>query len=285
MARGYAQGVSPLPARGPEVRRLGLVLPPRRMALRSGARPLKRWRYVGVFTPELMLCVGDARVGPLPLRWWAIALPDGSLFERTTIARGGVRVERSRVRVDAPHVSIDLALDEGEGVETATPTGPAFTWTRKQAAVEVHGTVTLGGRECRVGGRVAVVDESAGYHPHRTAWKWSAGVGRTEDGRGVGWNLVAGVHDTDGASERTLWIDGEPRELGRNSFAEDLSSVSFAEGGRLDFADWSAREDHTNLLAFRSDYRQPFGTFSGTLPGGLALAHGCGVMEEHEVRW
>lgn len=255
------------------------------MPLRSGIRPLKRWRYVGVYTDELMLCVGDARVGPLPLRWWAVALADGSLFERTTSAAAGVRVERSRVRVDAPHVTIDLELDEGEGVETATPTGETFTWTRKQAGVQVNGTVTVGGLQRRISGPVAVVDESAGYHPRRTAWKWSTGVGRTEEGRGVAWNLVDGVHDTDGASERTLWIDGEPQELGRNSFANDLSAVSFTEGGRLDFSEWSAREDHTNLLVFRSDYRQPFGTFSGTLPGGLALAQGCGVMEEHEVRW
>ncbi len=45
------------------------------------------------------------------------------------------------------------------------------------------------------------------------------------------------------------------------------------------------REDHTNLGLFRSDYRQPFGAFSGELPGGLVLEEGFGVMEEHDVRW
>jgi hypothetical protein len=35
----------------------------------------------------------------------------------------------------------------------------------------------------------------------------------------------------------------------------------------------------------QSRYRQPFGTFSGRLPGGLELAAGYGVMEEHDVRW
>ena len=48
--------------------------------LRAG-RPLKRWRYVGVYRPDLMLCVGDARVAGLPQRWWAVALPDGTLHE------------------------------------------------------------------------------------------------------------------------------------------------------------------------------------------------------------
>lgn len=250
-----------------------------------GARPLKRWRYVGVYTPEVMLCVGEARVGPLPLRWWAIALPDGSLFERTTNRKGEITLAGSRVGVKSEHVSIELELSERAGVETASPAGETYTWTRKQAGVPVRGSVTLGGRERRIDGPVAVVDDSAGYHPRRTSWKWSAGVGRAEDGRAVGWNLVSGVHDSDAASERSLWVDGEPRELGPNAFADDLSGVSIAEGGRLAFTQWSAREDHTNLLVFRSDYRQPFGTFTGRLPGGLELAEGFGVMEEHDVRW
>jgi hypothetical protein len=63
-------------------------------------------------------------------------------------------------------------------------------------------------------------------------------------------------------------------------FAADLSRV-----GGLRFSEWSAREDHTNRLLIRSDYRQPFGSFGGQLPGGLALDSGYGVMEWHDVRW
>ena len=40
-----------------------------------------------------------------------------------------------------------------------------------------------------------------------------------------------------------------------------------------------------NLLLMRSRYRQPFGTFSGMLPGGIELAQGYGVMEAHDVHW
>jgi hypothetical protein len=35
----------------------------------------------------------------------------------------------------------------------------------------------------------------------------------------------------------------------------------------------------------RSDYRQPFGSFRGVLPGGVELEQGYGVMEWHDVRW
>jgi Protein of unknown function (DUF2804) len=268
-----------LPARGAAVRRLGLALPPVRMPARRGLRPLKRWRYVGVYTPELMLCVGEARVGPIPMRWWAVALPDGSLRQRTTSGRGGVHVEPGRARVEAPGATIDIRVDEGDGVETASPTGKHYIWTRKQACVPVRGTVRFASQEHRIDGAHGFVDESAGYHSRRTSWQWSAGVGTSEDGRAVGWNLVHGVHDSPENSERTLWLDGEPRELAPAAFAADLSGV-----GALRFSEWSAREDHTNLLLFRSDYRQPFGTFEGEV-GGVRLREGYGVMEHHDVRW
>ena len=117
-------------------------------------------------------------------------------------------------------------------------------------------------------------DESAGYHARHTAWKWSAGLGRTEDGRRVGWNLVAGVHDDPRASERTVWIDGEPSEPGPVEFADDLSGLEFADGAVLRFSEWAARGSAINLLLVRSSYVQPFGGFAGDLPGGVRLAEG-----------
>ena len=67
-----------------------------------------------------------------------------------------------------------------------------------------------------------------------------------------------------------------------SDFAADLSRVD-----DLVFHEWpdSARIDDTNLLVFSSRYRQPFGSFSGTLPNGLELAEGWGVMESHDVTW
>jgi hypothetical protein len=273
-----------LPVRGAGVRGLGLVLPPQRMARMQGTRPLKRWRYVGYYSSELMLCVGDARIGPVPQRWWAVAEPDGTLRERTTIGRGGIDLSASAVRVETDDVRIELHLEEGDGVEIVSPAGASYIWTRKQALVPVRGAVDVAGRRRDIDG-VAFIDDSAGYHPRHTAWMWSAGNGRATDGRAVAWNLVTGVHDAPHDSERTLWIDGTPQELGPVAFAPGLTGVTFQEGGALDFTEWSAREEKMNLLVMRSDYRQPFGTFSGTLPGGLELAEGYGVMEQHDVRW
>jgi hypothetical protein len=272
--------VSGLPVRGAAVRELGLPLPPERAPLIHGTRPLKRWCWVGVFGPELMLCAGDARVGPLRQRWWAVALPDRTLRERTTAGRGGVHVSPDRLSVDTRGARIEIELAPVHGVEVASPAGEAWIWTRKRGGVRARGTVELDGVARQVDAE-AVIDESAGYHPRHTAWRWSAGVGRGQGGERLAWNLVAGVHDSAEASERTVWVDGEPREVPAVEFAPDLSAV-----GGLAFDEWCARQERVNRLIFRSRYRQPFGTFSGELPGGAPrLAQGYGVMEEHDVRW
>ena len=271
--RDLAVALRELPVRGPAVRDLGLALPPGRMTPMHAGRPLKHWRYLGVYRPDLMLCVGDARVAGVPQRWWALALPDGTLIE------GGRGIEMSPGRAVVRGV-LELELDEGEGVEIASRHGRSYIWTRKHAPVHVRGRVSAGGQTFELDGDDAFVDESAGYHARHTAWRWSAGLGRTDDGRRVAWNLVDGVHDAPSSSERTVWIDGEPHEVERQEFADDLSSV-----GGLRFREWSSRRSNTNVLVMRNRYRQPFGEFSGTLPGGVALAEGHGVMEEHDVLW
>jgi hypothetical protein len=188
-----------------------------------------------------------------------------------------VEVEARRVRVRGV---LDLELSPPSGVEVVSPNGRSYVWTMKVAPVHVRGTVTAGGQTFEVDGDDGFVDHSAGYHERHTVWKWSAGLGRAGDGRAVAWNLVDGVHDRLVNSERTVWIDGLAQEVPPQEFADDLSRV-----GDLEFREWSVRESNRNLLVMRNRYRQPFGEFSGTLPGGLVLAEGHGVMEEHDVLW
>jgi len=256
------------------------------MPLQRGGRPLKRWRYVGVYGSELMVCAGVVQIGVARQEFWAVwDRAGGRLHERTHLwPRGRVRFEPGRVRVHDGDVRIDLALTEDGGVETVSPHGAQHIWTRKQGGVPASGTVTLGATEHRLDA-LAVIDESAGYHARHTAWRWSAGVGMAADGRRVAWNLVDGVHDAPGASERSLWIDGEPRQVGPVGFASDLSAVFFGEGGALHFAAEATRARRDALLVLHSDYVQPFGTFTGSLPGVGDLREGFGVMERHVARW
>jgi hypothetical protein len=269
-----------------------LPLPPVRMPAWRGSRPLKRWRYVGVYGPELMLCVGHARVGPGRQSFWAVwDRATHRLHERTRRSGGGVRLgldRPGRVLVVDDGVEIDLTLDEVDGVETISPNDGAYTWTRKQGGVRAHGTVVLGGVVREVDA-FALIDDSAGYHARHTAWRWCAGVGRADDGRSLAWNLVAGVNDPPRESERTVWLGGVPVEVGPAAdFAEDLSTVETDDGVDLRFSAEAVRERRENLLLVRSSYRQPFGTFGGVLPGPhspVTVAEGWGVMEEHTAVW
>jgi hypothetical protein len=258
------------------------------MPLFRRGRMLKRWRYVGVYAADVMLCAGAARLGPVPQSWWAVWERDRKrLSERTRLRGGGVDLGEHRVRVRDGAVEVDLVLDDdaaGE-VEVVTPDGRGYAWTSKRAPVRARGSVRVDG-DARPVDALALIDDSAGYHARHTSWRWSAGVGTAaDDGGPVAWNLVAGVHDSPTESERTVWAGGTMSEVGPVTFADDLSTVAFAEGGGLEFSAEAVRARRDNLLLFRSDYEQPFGTFRGTLPGGVELAEGYGVMERHVAVW
>ena len=156
--------------------------------------------------------------------------------------------------------------------------GGAYIWTRK-SPIRATGLVTVEGRTLALDA-AGLIDETAGYHARRTAWEWSAGTGIATTGEPVVWNLAAGVHDAPRLSERTVWIDGTPYEVGPVAFAEGLDAV-----GDLRFSPEAERVRRDDLLLIASDYRQPFGTFAGTLPDGTELASGHGVMERHRARW
>jgi hypothetical protein len=258
------------PWRGPGPGRPALPLPPARMPPVRGGRPLKRWKYVGAYGPDLMLCSITGRIGVVPFSWWAVW--DGErLHERTQRRPGLVRMSPGHAQAGP----IDLRFQENAGVEVVSPHGAQYIWTRKQGGLPMRGTVL--GRPFEGYG---FVDDSAGYHARRTAWRWSAGVGIAASGARVAWNLVDGVHDGAETSERTVWVDGTPHPVGPLPFADDLSSV-----GDLRAEAVAVRARRERLLVFASEYEQPFARFSGSLPCAGNLREGWGVLERHDVRW
>ncbi|MFI4993794.1 MAG: DUF2804 domain-containing protein [Solirubrobacterales bacterium] len=250
-------------------------------------RPLKRWRYVGVFCKELMACAAVVRVGPLIQSFWAV-LPrsDGRLRERTRLLhRRSVVLESRQLRINDTGVLLELSLDENDGIQALCTHGREHVWTRKQAGVPARGTLALDGGPERQIEALAVIDDTAGYHARFTEWWWSAGVGEGPDGTPLAWNLVAGVNDPPTGSERAVWVAETPRETPPVTFDEDLSRIRCEDGSDLRFLPEAQRSRRENLLIVRSDYRAPFGSFSGTLPGGIELAHGLGVVEHHRAHW
>lgn len=241
-----------------------LPLPPNPMPSRDGLRPLKAWRYVGVFGAEVMLCAAIVRIGPARQSFWAV-WDRQRLQQRTSFWAHGVNLALGRLEIPG---CVSLRLEEEAGVECVCPAGQSYAWTRKQGGIRAYGRVGERRLEAR-----AIVDDTAAYYPRHTSWRWSAGVGTDDRGRELAWNLVEGVNDPPTGSERTVWVDGQPREVG----ADALDGLRFhAE---------ATRERRDNLLLVRSRYRQPFGTFSGKLPGAVELAEGFGVMEEHDAHW
>jgi hypothetical protein len=278
------------------------------MPLRRGGHWRKRWRYVAAFSNELLLCAARVNVGPLGQTFWLIWDREGRrMWERTRLVAPGARGEvwtegaggegrvdhspdeGSTVRIEASdpgtgEVRAFLRTDGGAWVEAVCPSGEGqYVWTRKRADVEVECDVRIGERRWRVSAR-GMEDESAGYHPHHTVWSWSSGVGRARSGQSVGWNLVSGINDPAERSERAIWVDGHPTEPGPVAF-DDLDAIAFDDGSRLEFAAECERRREENRLLVHYEYRQPFGTFTGTLPGGLELERGLGVMEHHDARW
>lgn len=265
--------------------------PPARLSRLRHPRPLKvlkRWRYVGVFGEQLMACAAIVHVGPATQTFWAVLWrPDSRLRERTRLLPrpGALRLDPGRLRIRDNDVELDLALDEGEGWQATCPHGAAQVWTRKQAGIRAQGALRLDQGATRPVEALAVIDDTAGYHARVTEWWWAAGVGLDHEGRPLAFNLVEGVNDPPTGSERAIWVDGQPHEAPPVSFARDLSRITSDDGSELRFAAEAERRRHENLLIVSSDYRAPFGTFEGALPGEIKLAHGLGVVEHHRARW
>jgi Protein of unknown function (DUF2804) len=258
---------------------------PASMPLFDRGQLRKRWRYVAVFAEELMLCAARAEVGPMTQSFWV-------LWDRERRRQWAhtnplpssreVLLEGPRLEIDGPGMRASLELGDVTPIETTCPSGRSQAWTRKRAGMPVAGTVEVPGRRWQVSGR-GIDDESAGHHQRHTRWLWSAGVGESVEGRDLAWNLVEGINDPPQGSERAIWVDGEPMEPPPVHF-RGLDGIDQKGGKSLDFASEAEHVRNDNFLLIRSRYRHRFGSFSGGL-GGLDLAHGLGVMEEHDAHW
>lgn len=255
------------------------------MPLRSRGQTRKRWRYVGFYGPEVMLCAARAEVGPLSQCFWAVwdrAADRSYANTRLRPGSGEVRMDGDRVEIEASGVRARLLLGSSEPVEAICPSGSGWGWTQKRSGIPIKGTLETPEGRYELDGH-GVDDQSAGYQQRRTSWHWSAGIGRAVDGRPVAWNLVEGINDPPAKSERAIWVDGEPAEPEPVSF-QGVAGVEFAGGARLAFAPGAERARSDNLLLVRSSYRHLFGEFHGSLDG-LQLAQGLGVMEKHDALW
>ena len=303
----------------PRVHRLGLALPPDRMPLVRDGRPLKRWRYVGVYTAELMLCVGEAHVARP-----AAALVGGRAAGRHARSSGRPsRVAessspRSRVRVAAraqsgTDVSIELELGDAAPVEVVSPHGGSYIWTAKRAPVQVRGEVRAGQRAVRLSRRARLHRRVRRLPrtPHRMALvRRHRAQRRRPRGRVESRRRRARRR----GGERAHGLDRRRAARGRAAAVRRGSLTGrrprLRALGRARALDVARPRAEPLRAAVREIQRRaarrcatPADPLRGASPGGprrpgrhaapgaiphpatIELAEGYGVMEDHDVRW
>ena len=282
-----------LPWRGPGPERPELPLPPGKVPIRRDGSWRKRWRYLGAFCDELLLCAARVQVGPVGQTFWAIwERDDGELHERTRtivpgLARGEVwtqghegsdegridwapesggtlvRIEAAAQARAASACARFLRAGEGELGRGGLPhrRGATTTSGPASASVAVECDVRIGERRIRTEAR-GVEDESCGYHPHHTVWDWSAGVGETP--RRPRGRLEPGRRDQRPASRAPSARSGSTARRRRAGAGE----LRRARGDRRSTARGSSSPPRPSAASeegrpFAYTYRQPFGTFTG----------------------
>jgi hypothetical protein len=285
---GYPAGGSPIdqPYRGPAAGRpQGIPLPPDPMPLFRHWHLRKRWHYVTLWSSELIACANVAKVGPLRQEYWAVwDRTRKRLWKGSHAFRHRVDPKPGRLVVGDRDVAIDVTLGPLESFEAYRPEGSVYIWGRKDYGEYGSGTIRLGEESRRFEGAV-FVDFSAGYYARRTKWRWMAGSGTDKQGGRVSWTGIVGLLDTPQSSERTFWAAAPGVEIGPVVFSDDLTEMTFAEGGSIVFEEEAVLSIRRNFLIIRSDYAHAFGKYSGTLPGGIEMPEGYGVRERFDGLW
>ncbi|MFD9130074.1 DUF2804 domain-containing protein [Kitasatospora sp. NPDC059571] len=227
--------------------------------------------------------------------------------------RGQVRVEiraegtgtRLRARCLTPDrqpVELDVLVELPPGHETLGVVVPwsdrHFQYTAKHTARPASGSLRIGPEHHAFGADSwAVLDHGRGRWPHRVAWNWGAGSGRT-DGRVVGLQFGGSWTAGTGSTENALCVDGRLSKIGEELLwlydpADPLApwQVRTPSSDQVDlvFTPFHDRRTRTEagLLANRTD--QCFGRWTGRIrtdDGASVAVDGLlGWAEDVRMRW
>ena len=285
---------------------------PRRLAPR---RRWKRWHYVSVSGPEVLLAVAVVHVG------WAVSgfaylfdrragrivadvsvtgaagrgatvskEPAGAASSILRTRRLSVRLVRGnghwRLEARSPAMTVDATLTEGIGSSLCAvapvPRG-VVDCTHKTPMLSIEGLASAGGQRFDLAGASAAIDHTTGLLAYDTRWRWASATSAS-----LAFNLTEGFT---APYENALWSGGELRSLPPVTFSFDAARpelpwriVDDAGVIDLEFRPDGVRRARTDLFAARSIYVQPVGVFQGTV-AGLAVDDLAGVTEDHVARW
>ena len=214
-----------------------------------------------------MLCVAHAKVGVLGRSWWAVW--DG---ERLYEGARGVSVSAQRATVRDGDTRFELTLGHGRGDR-------GHDRSRLDAQDTAAGERDGCGRRADDPGCLARPARRV-RRPPRAPYRLALVRRRGEIGGGRGRRLEP---------RRRACTTVIPRSARSGSTASHTRSPAQPfdglDGvGDLRFSAQAVRAKRENYLVVASDYEQPFGTFTGSLPIAGPL-HGWGVMERHSALW
>jgi hypothetical protein len=184
-------------------------------------------------------------------------------------------------------VAIDLEFDTSGTTDVTAicpVNGGVVNATRKGVTDSISGSIDWGAGSHDFGAGIGLFDATHGVLAPATSWRWGIGYGRDDDGRPVGFNVVSGFND---GRENVVWLDGQPHGVGPATLTVDEDAVSARTSDGLLDAELSvegSREETTTIPGIGSEYRQPVGTWHGTI-AGRSFVGVLGVAEDHTVRW
>lgn len=287
---------------------------------------LKRWQFMGVCAPEFIFGAAIVHMGYLSnIFAYVYDRRDGELAEFNSIQpmaantgfighllKGQAFYRSSQDLLElintSQSVSLELRLKIGLSASLAfSHTLPSlsivtrvglrrFNYTNKEAGLPVSGEISMDGKRFRVhpDRPSGLIDYTYGYLARYTFWNWAAGTGYSTKGQRIGFNLAQGVNET-GYTENCFWIDDRMIKTATVDFQyDDLDEkgewriISSDGAVELIFQPEGSRSSHVNLGLISSQFRQPFGSFHGTLRDGKKtydLDRTAGFVEEHESKW
>lgn len=204
---------------------------------------------------------------------------------------------RYTLAVDTSRASIRATLDTQNAplpvVALSPVSGGAVNVTTKRVLMAAHGALSVDGESYRFDDAHGGMDYTNGLLARETSWRWAMGMGMAQDGRPVGFNLVAGFNDE---RECVVWVDG---------VIAPVSGVRFDFDPRRPLGNWTIRSsDDRVALTFRGDTKheararlgivrssfvQPMGVFSGHVStpdqAQAKVVDVPGVVEDQTAKW
>jgi hypothetical protein len=282
----------------------------------------KRWQYLGVFDERIVAGVAVVHLSYIGSTFaYVYDRQTRRLKEINLIDPGAGKTVFSKNSISGTSSLKTVSIENGESnvidvdakglkmkVQVDTPAGGfnplaicvrnglhGFNYTHKAAGLVAKGYVEVDGERYDLGeNALGVFDWTAGCAAKVTFWNWASAAGRLPDGRICGINFVSGINDMS-FTENVVWVDGVPTKVDVAHFDYDSDNILgpwkiTSNDGKVDllFSPEGERRENQNFGVIASKFRQPFGSFSGTIKTEkeeLAVDSVYGFVEEHFVRW